>query len=196
MRSPEAAVGVVLRIAVGLVLLRAATTKVAGFAEFRRTVAGLGVPGRIARLVALVFVGAEGCVALWALSGWAVTVAAIGCLLFLAGLVLVSVYALVTGRNVSCSCFGASDRSLGGQTLLLSGPLLVAQAAYLSIGLTAPRFPTARLSELPIAIALALILIAFASGLATGPTFVKIVRHRRRLAAALESEAGSVRSAS
>lgn len=195
MRSPEAAVGVVLRLAVGLVLLRAATAKVAGLAEFRQTVSALGVPWRIARFAAGLFVVAEGGIALWVLSGWAAEVAAIGCLLLVAGLVLVSGYALATGRNVSCSCFGASDRPLGGQTLLLSGPLLAAQAAYLSIGLTAARFPAASSTELPIALALAVLLIAYAAGLSAGPVFIRIVRHRRRLDAAMEAEASAAGSA-
>jgi hypothetical protein len=186
---------VVLRIAVGLVLLRAATAKLTARTEFRRTVAGLGIPGRIAGFAASVFVVAEGGLALWVLSGQAAAGAAIGCLLFLAGLVLVSCYALVTGRNVSCSCFGASDRPLGSQTLLLSGPLLAAQAAYLMIGLSAGAFPAVRPAELPVALALALLLIAFASGLTVGPAFVRIVRHRRRLASAMAAEGGAARSA-
>jgi hypothetical protein len=194
-RSPEAAVAAVLRLAVGLVLLRAATAKVTGFAGFRQTVAGLGVPRRIVPAAAGVFVTAEGCLALWLLSGWVAGAAAIGCLLFLTGLALVSVYALVTGRSVPCSCFGASDRSLGGQTLLLSGPLLAAQLAYLLIGFTAGGFRAVRYSELPIAFALALILIVVVRGIAVGPAFVMIVRHRRRLAAAMEAEAHAARRA-
>lgn len=195
LRTPEAAIAVVLRIVLGLTLLRAATAKLTARREFRRTVEGLGVPGRISGFAASVFVAVEGGIALWMLSGQAAAAAAIVCLLFLAALVLVSVYALATGRNVPCSCFGASDRPLGGQTLLLSGLLLAAQAAYLTIGLSAGGFPVVSAAELPIALALALIVIAFASGVTAGPAFVTIARHRRRLASAMETEASAARSA-
>jgi len=179
---------------VGLVLLRAATAKIANFVTFQTTISGLGVPRRIVRYAAFIFVLAEGCLALWALSGWSAQVAAVACLVFLAGLVSVSAYAMATGRNVSCSCFGASDRPLGRQTLFLSGPLLLAQATYALIGSTAATYPTAGFAELPVAYALALVLIALSAILAVGPTFVMIVRHRRRLAKAMAVESGPVRS--
>jgi Methylamine utilisation protein MauE len=120
-----------VRLAVGITLAVAAVWKARDFASFRAGLAAYGLRGPVGRLAALAVIGAEAVTA-------GLTIAPVGdplAGLSAAGLGLVflasQVYALSTGAEVPCLCFGRADsepvsaRSFVRAALVLIAGLIV-----------------------------------------------------------------------
>lgn len=128
------------RIVLGLVLLLAFANKVLNMPRFQQTVAGFGIlPPRLSAIAAVLFVAGELVVVLlMALGG-----AFLGPGFALATLLLVSfsvalLSVLVRGMNVSCGCFGPSQKAVSAYDLWRNAGFILCALAGLG-ALTAQR---------------------------------------------------------
>jgi hypothetical protein len=125
------------RTALLVVLVTAAASKSTGFASFRESLPGFGLPAL--RSLALAVVTAEAAAAL--LLVIAPRAGFLAAAALLAGFTLVLGRPLRRGQPVACRCFGASDAPVGVRHLVRNALLLLVAVGGLS-GPT-PAAPTA-----------------------------------------------------
>jgi uncharacterized membrane protein YphA (DoxX/SURF4 family) len=176
-----------LRFAVATVLAVAATAKARDFDGFHRTVRAL-VP-RGAAFVSVSVIAIEATLAALLVSGLAPSaVAAAAAALFL-GFSALSLWAVRSGAQISCNCFGSSDRELGKDSLETS--LLLAAAALAYLALLQVKEPTLTLGQAPLAALLGVAAVMGARWLLALRDLVPMVRQRRLLDRELAETAGS-----
>jgi hypothetical protein len=167
----------VLRAVVGFAFLGAAVAKGQDLSALGRTLRALGLSRTVSRRLSPIVVCAELTIGVYLLvpsrSGYLEAVA----ICFAGALVGVSAYAIATGRTVPCSCFGASSRPLGLESLLVAAALtgaIVASGFGEDLGgLTA--------INLGLCWTLALVLLALALWLSAVPRLIRILRQRRQM---------------
>ncbi len=138
----------VIRIALAGGLLTAAFWKAKDFGAFRWSLDSVGLRDRSATIAASALIGAEaavGAAALTPLSGFWLGLAALP---LGAAFTMVQTHLLVTGKRVTCLCFGArSAEQVSLRTLSKAALVLLASLALVAAG---PKVPPA-LGVLPLA---------------------------------------------
>ena len=120
-----------VRFAVATVLAVAALTKARSFSDFRRTVDGLTRQG--ATPIAAAVVAAEAMLAVLLATGVLAPAVAAATLVLFVGFAALSLWAIRSGVQVPCNCFGAGDRELGKDSLASSALLAAGTLAYLAL---------------------------------------------------------------
>ena len=166
-----------LRFAVAAVLGLAALAKARSFGEFRRTVAAL-VP-RGATPIAAAVVATEATLAVLLAAGvFAPAVAAVSLALFL-GFSALSLWAVRSGVQLHCNCFGSGDRELGKESLATSALLASATLGYLFLLLN--NEPSLALSHAPLAVLIGISAARAGRWLLAAEDLTAIFRQRRLL---------------
>src|SRR5262245_34006054 len=118
------------RLALAVVLLAAAIGKARDFRAFAVPLRGLGLPRQLAKAATAGLIAVEAGLGLVVWSGQARELAAVVAALLLAAFVGVAVFALASGREVACNCFGSGSARLGWATVARSGLMGMGLALY------------------------------------------------------------------
>lgn len=168
------------RLLLAAVLLTAAAGKARSFRAFTVPLRGLGVPRPLAAVATSALIAYEAGLGLLLAAGLfpAPTVAAAA--LLLAAFIAVSMGAVMSGRQVTCNCFGASGSLLGWGTAARA----VLMGAALAIYAEAPTFPgrlawpgAVRSAALVTGLALAMLLAG--RWATSAPALARLLRQRR-----------------
>lgn len=169
-----------LRVSVGMVLLAASGAKLESFGPFKRALTALGLPRAGAPILGTALVLLEAGVGIYLVILADSRIGDVAALSLLGGLALTSAYAVASGRKVSCSCFGRSERPLGLGTLALALSLLVSELTYVThSALTNAGEPQGK--DLAAAWSLALSLLAVALWVRAARPLVAMTIQRRTL---------------
>jgi hypothetical protein len=174
--------------AVGIVLLWASIQKIRDRMATVEMLAGMAIPSR-ARFPAYIGICTiEGVAGLALLLTRGSGVALVGAVAVSSVLVLVSVWFLLHPANVTCSCFGRSDRLLGRDTIVDSTALLMTATVALLLGIAHPGATTVSggvLTTLTCGIAL----VGTYRVASASPTLRKMRRDRIQIERALQAHA-------
>jgi hypothetical protein len=128
MSIDDAVVALSCRFIIVGVFLSSGIGKSFALREFERTLKAIGLPMRTAPTMAVFIVCSELALAILCAVGVAVTFFAVAALALLASFFLVSGWAALAGRTITCNCFGGGSGTLGSRTairaLLLTAPVL------------------------------------------------------------------------
>ncbi len=165
------------RAVLAAVLLASGAAKIADLDSFSRTLAGIGVPERWSRPLAVATSAAElGLGVLSIVGAWVTLVDSLVLALTIA-FVLVTAVAMWGGRNVACRCFGALTNSRFGPAALARAAVLAAAAAFV---LT--RNPAVEATYDPVSAGTAMVVVVaalFAFASAQAARAVEIVQKER-----------------
>lgn len=171
----------IARAVLALVFLAAANNKAHHPGPFVKTIRRLGIPARVAPIVAWLVIAYEGILGFLLVLGIVPEATALGALVLLAIFAGVSINALQWKRAVLCNCFGASEILLGRATLARSLLLVVTAGLYYFA------FHSVRLIWWPQSFDIAVIctslvigMILFARWLLATPTVITLVRDRSK----------------
>jgi uncharacterized membrane protein YphA (DoxX/SURF4 family) len=166
-----------LRFAVAAVLGLAALAKARSFGDFRRTVEALTYRG--ATPLAAAVVAAEATLAVLLAAGVLPTAVAAAALILFLGFSALSLWALHSGLQVHCNCFGSGDRELGKESLATSALLAAATLGYLALLLNDE--PSLGLGAVPVAVLLGITAALGGRWLLAAADVTAIVQQRRLL---------------
>jgi hypothetical protein len=168
------------RLALAAIFLVAAAGKVRTFRELAVPLHGLGVPRSLAGIATAALIAYEAGLAALLASGLLPLIAIPAAAVLLGAFVTVALFALASGRQIACNCFGASSSVLGWRTVARSLLMGLALAAYAA----APVFTAhlawpavLRVGVLVAALAMAMPLLA--SWVLTAPSVLSLARRRR-----------------
>jgi uncharacterized membrane protein YphA (DoxX/SURF4 family) len=119
----------IARVSVGVVFALASVSKLRAPADFARTVASFGIPGRVAPAVAVLVIGVELALAVLLTSGVATRPASVLAVGVLGGFAAFLTWNRLRTDPRACNCFGASDGTPHPTRALLRGLLLLGAAA-------------------------------------------------------------------
>jgi uncharacterized membrane protein YphA (DoxX/SURF4 family) len=166
-----------LRFAVAAVLAVAALAKARSFGDFRRTVDAL-VP-RGAKPLAVGVVVTEAALAALLASGVVPTAVAAAALVLFLGFSALSFWAVRSGVQLRCNCFGSGDRELGKDSLETSALLAAATLGYLALLVNGE--PSLGPGDVPLAVLLGIAVALAGRWLLAAGDLTAIVRQRRLL---------------
>ena len=166
-----------LRFAVATVLAVAALAKARSFGEFRRTVDAL--THRAGTPIAVAVVAAEATLAALLASGVVATAVAAAALALFLGFSALSLWAVRSGVQLQCNCFGSGDRELGKDSLATSALLASLTLGYLALLWNGE--PSLALGDVPLVVLLGIAAALGGRWLLAARELIGIVRQRRLL---------------
>ena len=166
-----------LRFAAAAVLALAAVAKARGFDDFRRTVDALTPRG--ASPISAAVVAAEATLAVLLAAGVLATAVAAATLALFLGFAAISLWAVRSGVQIQCNCFGAGDRELGKDSLATSTLPGAATLGYLALLLN--NEPSLGLGDAPLAVLLGIAAALAGRWLLAAGEVTAIIQQRRSL---------------
>jgi uncharacterized membrane protein YphA (DoxX/SURF4 family) len=172
-------IALALRLILTLTFVSAAVGKARAPRSFQLTLEQLGMRPVSAHVAAWFVVGCEAAVALELALGAdpRLIAATTGGLLF--AFVATSLYAVATGRDVACNCFGAGDSRLGARTVARAALLGLAVGLY--VGIAGESLPSeSMLRSATVTLSFAVLALLLGRWLLTAPALAGLIAKRRR----------------
>jgi uncharacterized membrane protein YphA (DoxX/SURF4 family) len=184
--SAAAAVAVVFRATLAPAFAAAAIGKARDLKAFQRTMTALGIPSRLVAPVSYAVVLLEALLGVLFALGVRPLASASAAFALLIGFTAVSVYAAAVGIQVSCNCFGASERELGRHSAMSSLLLAAIAVGYALSARQARGEVGPSLEDLPALIGLVVGVILLGRWFLATWQVAPMIRARRQIEASAE----------